>query len=281
MLDIKVKNEKGETLAFSQDPRYAVTAGGLSPSGASINMSRAAMTDGAKYNSSHVNERNIVLTVYLLRDIEAARLDLYRFFPPKHRCSLYFRNGARDVYIDGYVETLECDLYELGQNAQISILCPDPYFRSMGTISVDIGKVLPMFEFPFAIEAEGVEFSQLYSDMVGTIMNEGDVESGMTIKLRASGKVVDPRIYNTQTRQNIGLDMEMMQGDVVTINTHTGEKSVTLLRDGIQRNIINRLAEHPDWLQLGTGMNTFTYKCAAGDEDLSMTFIFCPRYMGV
>lgn len=281
MLDIRVKNERGEILTFSQDPRYEVTASGISPAGATINLSKSAMDDGARYNSSRVDERNIVLTVYILRDAERARIDLYRYLPPKHRCTLYLKNGARDVCIDGYVETLECDLYGLGQQAQVSILCPDPYFRSTSSRRVEIGKVLPMFEFPFAIEADGMEFSRLYDDMVGTVVNEGDVESGLTMELRASGKVVDPRIYNTQTRQNIGLAMELMQGDVVTIDTHIGEKSVTLLRNGIETNIINRLAGRPDWLQLGTGANTFTYRCDAGDDALTMAFIFCPRYMGV
>lgn len=280
-LNIGVENHKGEFLALSQDPRYEVTVSGASPSAATVCMSKTALNDGAKYNSSRVNERNIVLTVYITRDAEAARVNLYRYFPPKRKCALYFKNGVRDVCIEGYVETLECDLYELGQQAQISILCPDPYFQSVSGVSVEIGKLLPLFEFPFAIEKEGVELSQLYSDMVGAVTNEGDVESGMIMELFASGKVVNPRIYNTQTRRNIGLAMEMRQGDVVTINTHVGEKSVTLLRGGVKSNAINRLTDRPDWLRLETGKNTFTYKCQAGDENLHVTFRFRPRYMGV
>lgn len=281
MLEIGVKNHKGEFRAFSRDPRYEVIASGISPAGATVCMSKTAMNDGAKYNSSRVDERNIVLTVYIMRDAEEARVNLYRYFPPKRKCALYFKNGARDVCIDGYVETLECDLYEMGQQAQISILCPDPYFQSVSGVSVEVGKLLPLFEFPFAIEKEGVELSQLYSDAVGAVLNEGDAESGMAMELFASGKVVNPRIYNTQTRQNIGLAMEMLQGDVVTINTHVGEKSVTLLRGGVKSNIINRLMGRPDWLRLETGNNTFTYKCQAGDENLHVTFRFRPRYMGV
>lgn len=281
MLDIKVKNENGELLAINQDPRYEVTVSGVSPSGATVNLSKTAMNDGAKYNSSRVNERNIVLAVYMIRDVEAARVNLYRYFPPKRRCTLYFKNGVRDVCIDGYVETLECDLYELGQYAQVSVLCPDPYFQNVNGVYVEIGKMLPLFEFPFAIEAEGIEFSQLYNDVVGTVVNEGDVESGMVMELRASGRVAKPRIYNTQTRQNMGLDMELLQGDVVTVNTHVGEKSVTLLRGGVRSNVINRVTDHPNWLQLAAGRNTFTYKCEAGDENLHVTFQFCPRYMGV
>lgn len=281
MLELKVKNEKGELLDFSQDSRYAVTASGLSPAGATVNLSKVAMNDGAKFNSARVNERNIVLMVYLVRDVEAARLALYRCFPPKHRCTLYLKNGQRDVCIDGYVEAVECDLYNQSQVAQVSILCPDPYFRAVGSTYVDIGKVLPLFEFPFAISEEGVEFSQLYNEIVGTVVNEGDVEGGVTMELFATGKVVEPRIYNVQTRQVTGLHFEMQEGDRITINTNVGEKAVTLYRDGLTSNLINRLIDHPAWFQLEAGANQFTYKCEEGDENFRMTFRFCARYMGV
>ena len=76
MLELKVKNEKGQILDFSQDSRYEVTASGVSPAAATVNVSKVAMNDGAKFNSSRVNERNIVLMVYLIKDIAAARFDL-------------------------------------------------------------------------------------------------------------------------------------------------------------------------------------------------------------
>lgn len=281
MLELKVKNEKGQILDFSQDPRYQVTASGVSPAAATVNVSKVAMNDGAKFNSSRVNERNIVLMVYLIKDIAAARLDLYRYFPPKHRCTLYLKNRLRDVCIDGYVEAVECDLYGQGQAAQVSILCPDPYFRAVRSSYVEIGKVLPLFEFPFAISKEGMELSQLYNEIVGTVLNEGDVAGGVTMELRATGKVTEPRIYNVQTRQVTGLHFEMQEGDRITINTNVGEKSVTLYRNGVTSNLINRLMDHPAWFQLETGANVFTYKCGEGDENFNMTFIFCARYMGV
>ena len=174
MLEIKAENERGEVLAFGRDPRYAVTVSGVSPSAATINLSRAAMIDGGKFNSSRVNERNIVLTVYFLKDIEAARLNLYRYFPPKHKCVLYLKNGARDVCIEGYVETVECDLYALGQCAQISVICPDPYFKDIDDTYAGVQKVMPLFEFPLEIGKEGAELSQLYNDAVSTIINTGD-----------------------------------------------------------------------------------------------------------
>ena len=80
MLEIKAKNEQGEVLAFGRDSRYAVTISGVSPAAATINLSKAAMIDGARFNSSRVSERNIVLMVYFLKDVESARLNLYRLF---------------------------------------------------------------------------------------------------------------------------------------------------------------------------------------------------------
>ncbi|MCM1218134.1 MAG: phage tail family protein [Lachnospiraceae bacterium] len=281
MLEIKVKNERGEVLEFGSDPRYVVTASGLSPAAATINMSKAAMNDGAKYNSSRVNERNIVLMIYLLKDVEAARLNLYRYFPPKRKCTLYLKNGARDVYIEGYVETFECDLYAQGQCAQVSVLCPDPYFQDIDGTYTGVQKMIPLFEFPFAIEKDGVEMSQLYNDAVSTVVNKGDVETGLVIELRSSERVVNPSVYNKETRQAMSLRLEMQEGDRVVIDTNVGEKSVTLHRGGVSYNIINRLAGSPSWLQVSAGTSMFTYKCDEGYECLSVVFSFRARYMGV
>lgn len=281
MLEIKAKNEQGEVLVFGRDLRYAVTISGVSPAAASINLSKAAMIDGARFNSSRVNERNIVLMVYFLKDVESARLNLYRYFPPKHKCILYLKNGARDVCIEGYVETVECDLYALGQCAQISVICPDPYFKDIDDTYAGVQKMQPLLEFPLMTEKEGVELSQLYNDAVSTVVNKGDVETGMVIELMSSGRVVNPRIYNEETRQVIGLRMEMEEGDQIAINTNAGEKSVTLYRDGTFHNIINRLMSNPSWLQMTAGANVFTYKCDEGNESLSVVFRFRARYMGV
>ena len=103
----------------------------------------------------------------------------------------------------------------------------------------------------------------------------------LTMELRATGKVTEPRIYNVQTRQVTGLHFEMQEGDRIIINTNVGEKSVTLHRNGVTSNLINRLIDHPAWFQLETGANIFTYKCGEGDENFNMTFLFCARYMGV
>ena len=57
-------------------------------------------------------------------------------------------------------------LFEMSQEIQISILCHQPYFVAMETIITEMSKTLDLFEFPFAIEKEGIEISRIEDDLV-------------------------------------------------------------------------------------------------------------------
>ena len=71
--------------------------------------------------------RNIVLYIVpknRANNIETNRLVLYKYFRPKHKIRLYFQHNSRDVFIDGYVETVEIALYSQLEQFQISVICP-------------------------------------------------------------------------------------------------------------------------------------------------------------
>ena len=85
---------------------------------------------------------------------------------------------------------------------------------------------------------------------VKTIINNGDVETGIIIEMLASGNVVNPTIYNADTRGSFGLNITLQMGDKVTINTTPGNKSVILTRYGIERNIINNITKIRNGLSL-------------------------------
>ena len=57
-------------------------------------------------------------------------------------------------------------------------------------------------------------------------------------------------------------------GDSITINTRKGNKSVTLLRDGIKYNILNALDRNTSWFTLEHGDNVFAYEADEGTSNL-------------
>ena len=162
MYSLSVKNAIGETLTLSSNPNYTVyKIDGLAPPKATINSSINATEDGSVINSAKVESRNIVIYMTIEGDVEANRIALYKYFTPKRSVELFFRNGTRNVYIEGMVEVVECDLFANKQIAQISIICSKPYFKSVENLIVSFSEIITNFSFPFSIIESGMELSTL------------------------------------------------------------------------------------------------------------------------
>lgn len=283
MYTLKVENEQGDQLELTHSNDYTViNVEGLGPPKANINTAVVASFDGSRFNSSRMTERNLVLTIVIENEIERNRLNLYQYFKPKKPCKLYYRNATREVFIDGYVETFEISLFDNRQMAQISVICPDPFFQALRERIVDFRSVTSMFRFPFATPTAGIPFAQQEMDMSKVIVNGGDVESGVLVTLHATGPVSNPILYNVDTRESMGLSLTMQDGDTVTINTNKGQKRILLNRDGVTTNIINRLVRGSSWFQISSGENTFTYT-VANDlvANLNVIFQHTDKYEGV
>lgn len=280
MFDLSVKNISGDVLRLTRNNNYAITGvSGLTPVAANINTSTAGINDGVVYNSARLSYRNIVITLCFARNVETSRIKLYDYFQTKQFCRLYFSNGSRDVYIDGYVETFECDLFTMTETAQISIICPKPYFKNV-TETVNSGAtVSAAFEFPTAFN--DVVFSTETAGTTVVIPNNGDVSAGMDIEINFTGSVSAPVIRNAATGEYFRLNRNFVSGDKVTVNTRSGEKSVILTRFGVEFNIINALDAGASWLQLQRGNNTLLLGANSGSTALSVTFKHYDLFAGV
>lgn len=282
MFSLTVENINGEKLQLTNNDNYAVTSiTGLNPAPANINTSKLATNDGSIFNSSSVNQRNIVITVYIMRSIERNRIALYKFFKPKHYVKIYYTNDSRNVFIEGYVETFEGDLFSQSENFQMSIICPSPFFKSVEQTSVTLSNMTSMFKFPFSIAEEGVPFSQIDEINMATLTNSGDVESGLIIDMYSNGTVVNPVIHNVTTSEFFKLNYTIHFGNTVRITTQKGQKSVKLLTYGVERNLINYVAENSKWLQSTVGENKFTVTTDSGSSYLRTTIAETDLFEGV
>lgn len=282
MYTLIAENKYGEQLEITNNPRYIITdIDGLYPPEGVINTTRVANMDGSVFNSSHINDRVITITMAINGPAEANRLLLYRYFKTKYPVRLYYKNGVRDVYIDGYVSKFSVEYFEKKQTAQIEISCPMTLFRAVKESVTEFTNIENMFVFPFAIEAVGRPFSEVALGEQKTIINGGDVETGVIIKLNALETVLNPKIYNVDTSDRMTLSVEMRAGDEITINTRKKEKSITLLRDGVQTNIVGKLDAGSTWFNLIPGDNVFTYEADEFPEHLQCIFIINNQFEGV
>lgn len=276
MFICKVENTRNNILTLTQDEDnfQVLKITGLNPPKAQINTTKMATLDGKKFNSSTLNERNIVITVKLNGDVEKNRIRLYSFFRPKEWCEFYYKNSSRNVFIEAYTENVECDLFTDNETMQISLLCPEPYFKDVREIIDDISKILSKFEFPFSIDEDGIEFSTLDTSKITNVHNISEMDTGVIIDIDIYSHIEKLLIKNTSTGETLTLNYQFQSNDKVIINTNKGHKSIKLIRNAETINIFSAIEKGSAFFRLNIGDNFFSYLADDGENDSFVHIVF-------
>lgn len=281
MFKLAVENEYGERLDLTGNPAYVVkSVEGLEPPDAAINTTGDAMADGSVFNSSFIQNRLITITLAINSPAEQNRLALFRYCRIKKPCRVWYKNGTLDVYADGYVQNIPVGYFEPKQVAQISILCPNPYFMAAEEKRVDFAHVVNDFEFPFAIESP-VEFSHIVADTTRSVVNNGNAETGAEIRIRATGAAEKPKVTNAATGDYFEVDINLVAGDVILIDTRQKMKGVWLISGGVKSNALPYMTVGSTWFQLLPGDNVFGISAESGGDALICEFTIDERFVGV
>lgn len=287
MFTFRVENERGDVLELTHNPAYDITSlDGIEPPEATINMTMNAGGDGSVFNSSRVENRQVTITLAVNSPAEENRINLYRFFKTKRRVRLYYANGLRDVYADGYVQNMTVGYFEKKEVVQIVVLCPFPYWKATENTVVEFAHVEPLFTFPFSHELgddSEMVMSQVIAETERSVYNPSDIPVGVVIKLRATGTVFDPIITNLDTGEYFGIvSYGMVEGDVITIDTRDGSKSVTANHEGTVTSLVSSMKRGSSWFKLQAGDNVFQIDAlSTGEENLVVSFEFSALYEGV
>lgn len=285
-MEIIIENIKGEQLELTNNEnKYQVhKVTGHTPPSASLSFSEN-INHGDKFTHSHVGRRNIVINLAINGDVEENRNELYQYLQTGEYVKVYLKTYTKSVWTEGYVETIEPDNYEMKTTCQISILCPDPWLKSLDEIISEMNTVKSLFYFPFGI-VEPIPFSEFESIQILNLINQGNIKSGMTIEIYARGQITNPIIYNRETREYIGLGSEdrpytLQAKDRIIITTHNDNKKIKLIRNAVETNIFNYLREGSTFLNLNVGDNIFTYSADSGNEYIDINFRYYANYEGV
>lgn len=261
---------------------------GFGPAKANVNTTEVSTNDGSLFNSARLSQRNIVLDMVFINtvygeSIEDLRQKSYKYFPLKKSVELTIETDNRYVKTTGYVESNEPNIFSSQEGTQISIICPDPYFYSAGEDGNNVTNfysIDPMFEFPFSNESLDeplLVFGEIQIKTEGVITYHGDSEIGVMIYIHAIGPATNINIYNTETREVMRINTEkissltgkgIVASDDIVINTAKGEKSITLIREGVSYNILNCLDKNTDWFTLAKGDNIFAFTADSGVTNL-------------
>jgi predicted phage tail component-like protein len=199
MFSLWVQNERGETyeLTHQRDKFIVSNVEGLGYPVNNINISPAVNVDGGRYNSAHLNPRNIVITVHFVGyDIETRRHELYKMLPAKSEVKVMYKCKERHVYTEGYVENIDVPIFVKHEIAQISIICPDSYWHDFSTTVGQTSYSLAMFKFPKGFPEQGETISVRYDNPVCRMRNNGDAAVGFTCKLTVDSDILENRTCN-------------------------------------------------------------------------------------
>ena len=277
-----LQNENGEQIDMTATANRYMTSkiSGLHPPPGTVSTSSYAGMDGSYLNNAFIEKRNVVIPFEMRGfDVELRRHELYRVVKPSRYIKIYYSTKNISVYAEGIVETCEVENFEKLTSGQISILCPDIYWYSTETQTAEYSRVKGAFHFVCPDNDEPFPIGIYNTQDMMTINNSGD-EVGFTLEI-SGGPAKNPTIYNALTDEYMQISGDIQKGDVITITTKTGNKTVLLEREGVVTNIINRLVSGSTWLNLKTGENKFYVRASDGLNNLKVRLIHRNAYLGV
>nr|DAQ23785.1 MAG TPA: tail protein [Caudoviricetes sp.] len=296
-------NAKGDSveldLANPWAGGIAVTgASGLGPAEGTINTVNFATSDGALFNSSRIKSRDIELNLkFLGSDIEAVRHKLLRYFRVKHPITLDFITDYRHTCITGYVEKNEIDIFSNSEGADLTIVCPNPFFKLRdpvkGKNSVRFTTSTPSFEFEFQ-DPNSDSPTLIFGEMTATgetvVVYEGDADASTIVDIQFLGPASGVKLYNTTTQTRINIDTNEISrllgstiraGDRLSISSGVGDKYVKAYRDGNVYNALSALDKDSDWIFLTPGDNLITVRADTGIDNVSAIISFENLYESI
>lgn len=278
---------------------------GIGPTKSNINIYDVPSIDGGLFNSARTQSRNIVLKLgyewiklgdHVTPTIEDARHLSYKYFPLKRKVRLEFITDYRTLYIDGYIESNEPDIFSKDEVTTISVMCPDPNFYASDT---EYGLInypnQNELEFPFDSTAGNIELSAIDKTDGCVINYEGDNTTGVIAELyfchhfNMSQEIVMSFINDIQSTDIIinpsrilrTTSYNIKEGTRIIINGKPGQKSVKYQMYDEEFNVFNSITLKDDWPTLYPGKNSVILKAGGSTDAIKGRIIYNTLYDGV
>lgn len=270
---IKCENADGVSMTFTErgfEPYLLVKASGIYDANNTIYQSNNTMMDGAEYQGSTMQPRNIVLTLKEIDDFANNRDQISVLFDKGLLGTLTVFEEDHERQIEYYVESISTTATPKVRLTTISLICPDPYFYDPYETTRWILDVQPNFEWPHEFVESGEEFSFVNNNLIGEIINEtADDKVGLTMVLTALGSVTNPSIVKIQTQEKLKVTKTLAYGDSIIFTTTIGSKNAYFVSNGVTEEINHLLTDDSVFFQLTRGVNDFGVDADSGKSYLS------------
>jgi hypothetical protein len=151
----------------------------------------------------------------------------------------------------------------------IQLFCPFPLFTLNNDISVSLSEIEGNFIFPWVLTDETV-LSYYKNTSFIEIVNNGMVDVGMKVVLKARGTVNNPTIISVSTQEQMKISKVLESGEEIVISTQD-KRYVNGTLNGETTSYLDYFDYDNTWMQLQQGLNTLTVKTydEKGNEDES------------
>lgn len=242
------------------------------------------MGDGITVTNRRIKHRSIILEVeYTGNSQELERPKLANFFNLYNSGKLIINYQGTERLINYIVESYKVkskNLYEPFKFL-VALICPNPFFQDIYETKEEVAIWRGLFEFPLELTEEGIELGYREPSLIANINNKGDVACGMKIQFKALATVVNPSLFNVNTREYFKINKAMNAGEIITVTTHFQNKRVELNRNGVVSNAFNWIDPTSTFMQLEPGDNLLRYDADEGIDNLEVSIWHTPQYLGV
>lgn len=244
---------------------------GLGEVKADVNTAPLGSVDGESFIGAGVGKRNIIFTIGLTPDwnewtVSRLRRLLAKYFASKLKVRLVFESMEfAPVEISGYVESNEPNMFSKDPEQQISIICPDLYFKSVDPVVINGNSDMAPIDIDY----------------------EGNVETGINVSVRkynngdpdatfAKIRVDDPLENSIQVAQPAGFR------ETFIMNSIAGDKYLRRINfEGHKSNLLNSAiiidnnSRKRRWPMVGPGTDKFRVEA---DVIQRWTLTYYPLY---
>lgn len=291
MQKLTFTNKNGDSFVLGYSKPYLLSQlSGITDVPVSIQSEKGYGQDGETTTAVVLGKRTIAIAVTVFgssaENVYQNRRNLIKFFNPKvGELTILYENSFMAKVITGRVQQiptvgpLEDGRGGKFQKAVMAIQCDMPFFADATETIKELALKLNLWELPASIPQSGIEFGVVTNKKL-TIINDGDVDTPIMIEW--IGTVLNPQIMNETIGQYIKVNVELLEGEKLTINTEYGNKTVTKTdAAGNKTNAFGLIDLSSDFFSLIAGENLISYSADTGADESTLFIHYKNRFVGV
>lgn len=248
---------------------------------------------GVSISSTKINERDVSIigyVYYFMSEDEIKALDrdkwvAYAYEKIKDKKELlsqiinpsdFVRIMVGNYYIEGKPSSsVKYGVTEAENNQYfckflINVYCNNPMFKKNTITKTVLSGETPGFFFPLVFpENEGIIMGVRNNYLLLAVENEGNVEIGGKIILKAKGELKNPTIKNLSTEEKITINKTMHNGEIITINTVNGkDRGIIGEYNGVTQSYLQYWNFENTWFKFQQGTTLIGYSTEDSNESL-------------